>query len=78
MPSTSATTLPATGVSGVISELEIYRLSEAKARLGWTESALRAAKRRGLRLLVCGKRRYLSGKEIYRFLEATQPNPNDD
>ena len=46
---------------GAISIHEIYTLEEAKARLGWTDSALRAAKRRGLQLLRCGKRRYVSG-----------------
>jgi hypothetical protein len=55
---------------GVISVLEVYRVDEAKARLGWSDSALRAAKRRGLRLLVCGKRRFLTGNEIVRFLES--------
>ena len=55
---------------GVVSVDEVYTLSEACARLGWTDSALRAAKRRGLSLLVCGKRKYISGREILRFLEA--------
>jgi hypothetical protein len=55
---------------GVISSLEVYTLAEAKARLGWTDSALRAAKRRGLQLLACGKRRYVSGEEIVRFLKS--------
>lgn len=54
---------------GVISVLELYRIEEAKARLGWSDSALRAAKRRGLTVIVCGKRRYVTGKEILRFLE---------
>ena len=57
---------------GVISLLEIYTIEEAKARLGWTDSALRAAKRRGLRLLACGKRRYVTGREIFRFLQNQQ------
>lgn len=56
---------------GTISINEIYSVSEAKARLGWTDSALRAAKRRGLRLLACGKRRYVTGEEIRRFLESS-------
>jgi hypothetical protein len=56
--------------SGTISSLETYTLEEAKARLRWTDSALRAAKRRGLRLLTCGKRRYVTGEEIRRFLES--------
>jgi hypothetical protein len=55
---------------GVISSLETYTVDEAKARLRWTDSALRAAKRRGLRLLACGKRRYVTGEEIRRFLES--------
>jgi hypothetical protein len=49
--------------------LELYTIEEAKARLRWSDSALRAAKRRGLRLLVCGKRRYVTGREILRFLQ---------
>lgn len=57
---------------GVISIHEVYSLSAAKLRLGWTDSALRAAKRRGLRLLPSGKRRYVAGAEILRFLEAQQ------
>lgn len=57
---------------GVISLAEVYRLDEAKARLGWTDSALRSAKRQGLRVLKCGKRRYLTGKEIFRFLESCE------
>ena len=57
---------------GVISVLEVYRVEEAKARLGWTDSGLRAAKRRGLKLIACGKRRYVTGKEIVRFLESQQ------
>jgi hypothetical protein len=54
---------------GVISVHELYTLEEARKRLRWTESALRAARRRGLKLLACGKRKYVSGKEILRFLE---------
>jgi hypothetical protein len=57
---------------GVISVLEVYRVEEAKARLGWSDSALRAAKRRGLKLIACGKRRYVTGKEIVRFFESLQ------
>ncbi|REJ66662.1 MAG: hypothetical protein DWQ31_13875 [Planctomycetota bacterium] len=56
--------------SGVICFTDIYTVEEAKRRLGWSDSALRAAKRRGLRLLRSGKRRYLTGREILRFLTA--------
>ena len=55
---------------GVVSVLEVYRLDEAKRRLGWSDSAFRAARRRGLNVLVSGKRRYITGQEILRFLEA--------
>lgn len=56
--------------AGVISVDEIYTLAEAKRRLGWTDAGLRSAKRRGLRVLICGKRRYIAGDEIHRFLHA--------
>jgi hypothetical protein len=55
---------------GTLSILEFYTIEEAKSRLGWTDSALRAAKRRGLKLLASGKRRYVTGREILRFLQA--------
>jgi hypothetical protein len=54
---------------GIISASELYALDEARRRLRWTESAMRAARRRGLRLLRCGKRRYVTGAELIRFLE---------
>lgn len=54
---------------GVISMHELYTLTEAKRRLGWSESAFRAARRRGLAVLACGKRRYVTGGSLFRFLE---------
>jgi hypothetical protein len=62
----------------VISTLEVYRIDEAKRRLGWTDSALRAAKRRGLKVLASGKRRYVTGTEILRFLESENGGGSDD
>jgi len=56
--------------SGVVSVHELYTLQEARKRLRWTESAMRAARRRGLRLLSSGKRKYVLGSEIVRFLES--------
>jgi hypothetical protein len=53
---------------GVLSLYEFYRLDEAKMRLGWTQAAYRAARRRGLRVLTSGKRTFLTGEEILRFL----------
>ena len=60
---------------GVISIHELYTLGEARRRLRWTESAMRAARRRGLRLLSSGKRKYVRGSEIVRFLESEQGSP---
>lgn len=59
---------PALHAPGVISLLEIYSIDEVKSRMRWTDSSLRAARRSGLKLMVCGKRRYVSGTEIARFL----------
>ena len=56
--------------AGVVSTLELYTLDEAKRRLRWTDSAVRSAKRRGLRLIKSGKRKYVSGQELLRFLES--------
>jgi hypothetical protein len=64
------------GYPAVISVLEVYGIEEAKRRLGWTTAAFRAAKRRGLHLLICGKRRYITGREIVRFLESQQDAPS--
>jgi len=58
---------------GVVAIDEIYSIDEAKRRLRWTDSSLRAARRRGLRLLSCGKRKYVEGSEILRFLEDQSP-----
>ena len=57
---------------GVVSIHELYTLDEARKRLRWTESAMRAARRRGLRLLSSGKRKYVTGREIMRFIESEQ------
>jgi hypothetical protein len=58
------------GCPGVISTHELYTIAEAKRRLGWSDSAYRAAKRRGLTVLACGKRRYVTGLSILKFLES--------
>ncbi|BBO33459.1 hypothetical protein PLANPX_3071 [Lacipirellula parvula] len=63
-------TRPTFFVGGVISIHELYSVDEAKRRLGWTDSAYRAATRRGLNVMESGKRRYISGQEIIRFLSS--------
>ena len=57
---------------GVVSVHELYTLDEVRRRLRWTESAMRAARRRGLRMLSSGKRKYVLGSDIVRFLESEQ------
>lgn len=67
-----ATTLPPDALNtrpGVLALDEFYTIKEAQSRLGWSDAALRAAKRRGLKLLRSGKRRYVTGQEILRFLQ---------
>ena len=64
--------------AGAVSLLEFYTIEEAKSRLGWSDSAFRAAKRRGLQLLASGKRRYVTGREILRFLEAEGAQSGND
>lgn len=54
---------------GVISEHELYALDELKARMRWTDSSLRSARRQGLRVLRFSKRRYVQGRDVMQFLE---------
>lgn len=65
-------------IAGVISVLEIYALDELLARMRWTQSSYRSARRRGLRVLGHGKHRYVRGRDIIRFLDSqvAMPRPN--
>jgi hypothetical protein len=54
----------------------IYPIAEVKRRLGWTDSALRGAKNRGLKVHYSGKRGYLLGRELLRFIEADSNGSN--
>lgn len=64
--------------AGVISVFEIYSLDELLARMRWTQSSYRSARRRGLRVLGHGKQRYVRGRDIIRFLDSqvAVPRPN--
>ena len=72
----ATTILPDAPVSraGVLALDEFYTIKEAQCRLGWSDAALRAAKCRGLKLLRSGKRRYVTGQEILRFLQHETDN----
>ena len=58
----------APSVSGTILPDALYRLDEAAARMGWGVHALRAARRRGLRVHRSGKRGYITGKDLLAFV----------
>lgn len=51
-------------VPGVILPEALYRLDEAAARAGWGCHALRAARRRGLKIHRFGKRGYVRGQDL--------------
>ena len=46
----------------------IYTLPEIKARLDWSDSALREARRNGLPIHRVGKRGFISGSELIAFV----------
>jgi hypothetical protein len=69
MPSSRSNAGRDSDYPGVVSTTEFYTIREAKRRLGWSDSAFRAAKRRGLTVLACGKRRYVTGLALLTFLE---------
>jgi hypothetical protein len=55
---------PRPTVPGAIVPDALYRLDEAAARAGWGSHALRAARRRGLKIHRCGKRGYVAGADL--------------
>lgn len=52
------------GTPGAILPDALYRLDEAAARMGWGAHALRAARRRGLKVHRSGKRGYIVGRDL--------------
>ena len=54
--------------SGVISILEFYTLKEFMSRMGLTETAMRALRRRGLKVARVGKRAFIPGLFAIAFL----------
>ena len=55
---------------GLISPSDLYHLEEAKARLRWNLTAMRTARRNGLKIRYCGGRGYLLGADILAYIEA--------
>ena len=64
----STTAPPRPTVPGAIVSDALYRLDEAAARMGWGGHALRAARRRGLKIHRCGKRGYVAGADLLAFV----------
>ena len=58
---------PPAGPGAILSDA-LYRLDEAAARLGWGGHALRAARRRGLKVHRSGKRGYVTGRDLLDFI----------
>ena len=56
--------IQAPGIPGAILPDALYRLDEAAARMGWGAHALRAARRRGLKVHRSGKRGYIVGRDL--------------
>lgn len=59
-----------TEAPGIICPDELYHLEEAKQRLRWNLTAMRTARRNGLRIRYCGGRGYLLGSDIQAYIAA--------
>lgn len=57
---------------GVLAADAVYTLYEVKTRLGMSDSGLREARRKGLKIHRLGKRGLVIGKELIDFI-AEQP-----
>ena len=47
----------------------LYHLSEFQSRLGWGKHAMRTARRKGLKVIDMGGRRYVHGRDFFDYLE---------
>lgn len=65
---TATTASPTIATSGEILPGALYRIDEAKARMGWRNSAFRAACRAGLKTYRNGKRTYVLGSDVVAFI----------
>ncbi len=53
---------------GIIDENKLYRADEFKARMGWSDSAFRQARRKGLKVNRYGKRVFVLGRDVFEFI----------
>ena len=56
------------GRPGEIDPTFVYRLDEAKSRMGWRDAAFLAARRRGLKVHRVGKRGYIKGSDLVVYI----------
>ena len=59
---------PSDSSAGSIAPEALYRLDEAKSRMGWRDAAFRAAVRAGLKTHHSGKRLYVLGADLIAFV----------
>lgn len=72
-------TTPATrgtdGAAGMfLGEHEIVPLSELAVRLGLGVSAIRRARRQGLKIRKIGRKKFVLGRDLVAFLESRPPS----
>jgi hypothetical protein len=64
--------LPRHYTPGEVHPSVLYRADELKARMGWSDSAFRSARRRGLKVRYDGKRAYVLGEDVISYLKSKQ------
>jgi len=67
---------PPPAIPGTILPDAVYSLDEFLARSRWGGHAYRAARRRGLKVHACGKRRYVLGRDAIAFITKESPDAN--
>lgn len=55
---------------GEVHPTVLYRADELKARMGWSDAALRSARRHGLTVRRLGKRAYVLGEDVISFMKS--------
>ena len=60
------------GATGAIDPGVLYRLDEAKLRMGWRDAAFRAAVRAGLPIHRSGKRVFIRGVDLVAYVTRTK------
>ena len=69
--SKAAKPAPSLAEVGVISPANLYSLPEVRRRLQWGDAAMRAARRRGLKIKYVAGHGYVLGSEVIRHITET-------